>query len=84
MGYVKAGSRVSLYTSAAFAVALAVCLFLRQPLGLNIALALQAILLVVFALRLSKTRKFMPSGLMVVATALAMVLELALRSTPAT
>lgn len=82
MGYVKAGSRVSLYTSAVFAVALAICLFLGQPVGLYVALALQAILLVVFALRLSKTRKFMPSGLMVVVTALAIVLEVALRSTP--
>jgi uncharacterized membrane protein (UPF0136 family) len=79
-GYLKAGSRVSLFTAVPFAVALAICIFLRQPLGLYLALGLQAILLVVFALRFSKTRKFMPAGLMVGATALAMLLELALRS----
>ena len=39
------------------------------------AVVLMAALLVVFAIRLTKTKKFMPSGLMLVITALALALR---------
>ena len=80
MGFVKAGSRVSLITSVAFAVALAVCGYTSVPRGPLLVVILQALLLVVFVARFAKTRKFMPAGLMVVATVLALTLGLLLRS----
>ena len=75
MGYLKAGSKVSLITSAVFAVALAIAGYASVPYGPQVVLALLLILLVVFGLRLSKTRKFMPAGLMVALTAVALLLH---------
>jgi uncharacterized membrane protein (UPF0136 family) len=75
MGYLKAGSKVSLITSAAFAVALVVAGYAGLAHGAQVVLALLLILLVVFALRLVKTRKFMPAGLMVLLTAAALMLH---------
>jgi uncharacterized membrane protein (UPF0136 family) len=75
IGFLKAGSRVSLITSAISAAALIITtipgLFGK---GLAGALAdiIMAALLVVFAIRLGKTKKFMPSGLMLVITVLAL------------
>jgi uncharacterized membrane protein (UPF0136 family) len=73
-GYFKAGSKVSLITSAVSAAILVLCTlgFVFQPYMANVVMAL---LLVVFAIRLTKTKKFMPSGLMLVLT----VVTLALR-----
>jgi uncharacterized membrane protein (UPF0136 family) len=78
VGFLKAGSKVSLITSAAFAAALVVTLIpglLGPSLASGLATALLAVLLVVFAVRLTKTRKFMPSGLMLVITLVALVLR---------
>lgn len=75
MGFLKAGSRVSLITSVVFAAALAFCIWGGLAKGLTIAMILQGMLAVVFAIRLKKTRKFMPSGLMLVVTVLALILE---------
>lgn len=79
IGFVKAGSKVSLQMATAFAVALVLLaipnLFdagFRRG-GINVLLA---ILLVVFTVRLVKTKKFMPAGMMVVAT----VITLAVRN----
>jgi uncharacterized membrane protein (UPF0136 family) len=78
IGFLKAGSKVSLITSAAFAAALALTAIpglLGASLARGLATALMAALLVVFAVRFAKSRKFMPSGLMLVITLLALVLR---------
>jgi uncharacterized membrane protein (UPF0136 family) len=75
IGFLKAGSKVSLITSAVAAAALV----LRAIPGLfgtgvasGLADMVMTALLVVFAIRLTKTKKFMPSGLMLVITILAL------------
>jgi uncharacterized membrane protein (UPF0136 family) len=70
MGYLKAKSRVSLYMALGFAAALALCAIRILPLVA--ADWLMAALLVVFGLRLAKTKKFMPAGLMLAVTILAL------------
>jgi uncharacterized membrane protein (UPF0136 family) len=63
MGFVKAGSKISLITSSIFAVLLALCaLAIIRPF--YIAEILIGLLIVVFGMRFAKGRKFMPSGLM--------------------
>ena len=79
IGFAKAGSRISLITSVAFAAALAFCEFVIADGRISV-LALQGFLLAIFAFRWTKTRKFMPSGLMVVVTMLALGAELLLRN----
>ena len=63
IGYFKAKSLVSLVMSVAFAIGLALCAagVVPQPI---VATVLLGALLVVFVIRLAKTRKFMPAGLM--------------------
>ena len=72
MGFLKAKSRVSLVTSIVFAAALALSVtgVLSVPRLPEILLVL---LLVVFGLRYGKTKKFMPSGLMIILTAAALI-----------
>jgi uncharacterized membrane protein (UPF0136 family) len=74
VGFVKAKSKVSLVMSAAFAAALSLCAagIIFQPYVADILLAA---LLVVFAMRLGKTKKFMPAGLMLVITLGALALR---------
>lgn len=76
MGYLKAGSKVSLVLSVAFAVLLGLCAaqVIRVP---YLAEALLMALLIVFVVRFVKTRKLMPAGLMLLLTALALVLRYA-------
>ncbi len=63
MGLVKAGSKISLITSAAFALLLALCVLgIIRPF--YVADILVGLLVVVFGMRFAKGRKFMPSGLM--------------------
>ena len=64
MGFLKAGSKISLITSAAFALPLALC---AQGIiaPFYIADILIALLALVFVVQYAKGRKFMPSGLMV-------------------
>jgi uncharacterized membrane protein (UPF0136 family) len=73
-GFFKGKSKISLITSAVFAAVLVLCAFniIFQP---YVADLLLAVLLVVFAIRLAKTKKFMPSGLMLVLTILALALR---------
>jgi len=74
VGFLKAGSRVSLITSVAFAAVLALCaLEVLRPA--YVADVILAALLVMFGVRFSKGKKFMPSGLLVVLTALALLLR---------
>jgi uncharacterized membrane protein (UPF0136 family) len=75
IGFLKAGSKVSLITSAVSAAALiltAIPGLLGPGLAPKLADIIMAALLVVFAIRLGKTKKFMPSGLMLVITILAL------------
>ena len=78
VGFLKAGSKVSLITSAVAAATLiltAIPGLLGPGLARGLADAIMAALLVVFAIRLGKTKKFMPSGLMFVVTGLALALR---------
>ena len=74
MGFLKAKSRVSLIMSAAFAAALSLCAagIVFQPYVADILLAA---LLVVFAVRLGKTRKMMPADLMLILTIVALAMR---------
>ena len=74
IGFLKGKSQVSLIMSVAFAAALSVCATGRvfQPYVADILLA---VLLVVFGMRLQKTKKFMPAGLMLVLTVVALALR---------
>ena len=73
-GYFKAGSKVSLIMALAFAVLLGLCT-LGLPKVQWLTEILLVALLVVFAMRLFKTGKFMPSGMMLSVTALALLLR---------
>jgi uncharacterized membrane protein (UPF0136 family) len=78
IGFFKAGSKISLVTSA-IAAALLVLTTLSgvftEAFRRNAADVIMAALLVVFAIRLTKTKKFMPSGLMLVMTLAALALR---------
>jgi uncharacterized membrane protein (UPF0136 family) len=71
IGFFKAKSKVSLITSAVFA-AILILTTLRNVFQPGFALTLAnitlVVLLLVFAVRLGKTKKFMPSGLILAAT----------------
>jgi len=78
IGFFKAKSPVSLIMSVGFAAALAVCAInglLDAKLARGLADVLMIALLVVFAIRLAKTKKFMPAGMMLVVTLAALVLR---------
>jgi uncharacterized membrane protein (UPF0136 family) len=78
IGFLKAKSPVSLIMSAAFAAALVLCAIpgvLDVNFRKGLANVLMAALIVVFALRLAKTKKFMPAGLMLVVTIVAIALR---------
>jgi uncharacterized membrane protein (UPF0136 family) len=77
IGFFKGKSQVSLVMSAAFAAALVLCAtgIFEAGLRRNLANILMALLLVVFAMRLAKTKKFMPSGLMLIVTIAALALR---------
>ena len=74
VGFLKAGSKASLIASASFAAALILCAIgvIFQP---HVADIILAVLLVFFAVRLAKSKKFMPNGLMLVLTIAALALR---------
>jgi uncharacterized membrane protein (UPF0136 family) len=74
IGYLKAGSKASIIASVSFAAALTLCAIgvIFQP---HVADIILAILLVFFGLRLSKSKKFMPNGMMLILTLAALVLR---------
>ncbi len=74
IGFFKAKSKVSLITSVVFAALLSLCAVgvVFQAYMTEIILAA---LLVVFGWRLAETKKFMPSGLMLVLTLAALALR---------
>jgi uncharacterized membrane protein (UPF0136 family) len=73
-GFFKARSKVSLITSVVSAAILALCALriVFQPYMADVVMIL---LIVVFAIRLTKTKKFMPSGMMLALTAVALALH---------
>lgn len=78
IGFLKAGSKISLQLSCGFAAALAVCAipgFLDDSFRRGVINAIMAVLLVVFGIRLAKTKKFMPAGMMLAVTVVALVLR---------
>ena len=78
IGFLKAKSQISLFMSVGFAAALAMCAvngLLDAKLARGLADVLLIALLVVFAIRLAKTKKFMPAGMMLVATLATLLLR---------
>ncbi len=74
IGFFKGRSRVSLIMSVTFAACLALCAA-GVVFQHNMADVFLALLLVVFGIRLAKTKKFMPAGMMLVLTLLALLLR---------
>ena len=77
IGFFKGKSQVSLITSSVFAAVLVLTQtgIFDPRVAHNLVNVLMAVLLVVFAMRLAKTKKFMPSGLMLVVTITALALQ---------
>jgi len=78
IGFFKAHSKISLITSAVFAALLVLTVVpgVFQPaFGRGLSNVIMAVLLVVFAIRLARTKKFMPSGLMLLVTIAALALQ---------
>ena len=77
IGFLKGKSKVSLNMSIGFAAALTVCNIkvLEPNLARTIADVLMVLLLIVFGIRLAKTKKFMPAGMMLVVTLAALILR---------
>jgi uncharacterized membrane protein (UPF0136 family) len=74
IGFFKAKSRVSLIMSAVFAAALSMCAA-DIIFKAYVADILLAALLVVFSMRVVKTKKFVPAGMMLVFTLVALALR---------
>ena len=72
MGFLKAGSKASLIASVSFAAVLSLFALNVAPFQHHWIVLL--ILLLFFASRLMKSKKFMPNGLMVILTILALAL----------
>lgn len=72
IGYLKAGSIISLVTSVAFAIPLALCALNILPKW--VAYALTGLLGLFFAYRLFETGKFMPAGMMMVLSIIVLIL----------
>jgi uncharacterized membrane protein (UPF0136 family) len=74
IGFLKAKSKISLVTSALFAAILILCnIGIIKPY--YVADIVMAFLLVFFAYRLTKSKKFMPNGMMSAITLIALVLR---------
>jgi uncharacterized membrane protein (UPF0136 family) len=74
VGFFKAKSKASLVASCAFAAVLILCA-IRVIFQHYVADIVLAVLLVFFAHRLSKSKKFMPNGLMVILTLVTLLLR---------
>jgi len=78
IGFFKAKSKVSLITSSVFAAVLVLAVLpgaFQPGFARNLVNVILALLLVVFAVRLTKTKKFMPSGLLLAVTIAALALR---------
>ena len=74
VGFVKAQSKMSLLMSVGFAALLVLCAvgIIPNPLVADIILV---VLLVFFGMRVAKSKKFMPMGMMTLMTVLALALR---------
>jgi uncharacterized membrane protein (UPF0136 family) len=76
LGYTKARSQTSLISGLVSGILLVIGGIAHQQnqaWGLTLAVIVTIALIVVFAIRFAKTRKFMPAGLMVIAGVLALM-----------
>jgi len=67
MGYVQAQSKISLISGSISGILLIISSLMQlwgQSWGLTLATVVTAVLILAFVIRLAKTRKFMPAGLM--------------------
>ncbi|MBW4561468.1 MAG: hypothetical protein KME32_09985 [Mojavia pulchra JT2-VF2] len=79
IGSIQANSKISLLSGSISGLLLIFAAFWQlqgQTWGLLMATFITAVLIVFFAMRLAKTRKFMPAGLMFILGMLALVLML--------
>lgn len=75
IGYFQANSQVSLLSGIFTGLLLIIAAYLQlqgQTWGLSLATCITAALVLLFAFRLAKTRKFMPAGLMTILGMLAL------------
>jgi len=75
IGYMQAKSQISLISGVTSGLLLIIAGILQlqgQAWGLTMAAVVAALLIVVFIIRLAKTRKFMPAGLMIIGGVLAL------------
>ncbi|MBE9185877.1 hypothetical protein IQ270_14535 [Microcoleus sp. LEGE 07076] len=71
IGYIKAKSQASLISgliSGSLLIFAGSAQLMGQSWGLTLAAAISAVLVIVFILRLVKTRKFMPAGMLILAS----------------
>lgn len=76
-GYVRAQSKPSLISGCVSGILLLIAAWLllqNLAIGLILARIVTLVLIVVFAIRLVKTKKFMPAGIMLIAGAIALAL----------
>src|SRR3712207_1385485 len=69
IGYGKANSKVSLISGTISGLLLIIAAFVQfqgQSWGLTLASVVTAVLVITFGVRLAKTRKFMPAGVMAI------------------
>jgi uncharacterized membrane protein (UPF0136 family) len=78
IGFLKAKSKVSLIASSIFAALLVLTTLpgLFQPkAALGISNVIMVVIFLVFAMRLAKTKKFMPSGMLLILTIVALAVR---------
>ena len=71
IGFIKAGSKASLIASVAFAIPLVLTVVLGGSVA--VALGFLAAHVIFFAVRFARTKKFMPGGLLSIASAAAAI-----------
>ena len=78
IGFLKAGSKASIIASVAFAIPLALCAagIINVPRVADVTLGF---LVVFFGMRFSKSKKFMPSGMMAVLSLIALAAHLLIK-----